>query len=250
MRINKLSLNTSKSEYMVIGHRRQLNKINTDLSDLVLNNEVIKRVDRTKYLGINIDESLNWKEQYKTIKNKLKGGLSSRRKLKNILPQRKLDQVYKALFESHLRYGNIVWSALSNTKLSKLQRLQTRAKELIANARYKDGWTCQWLTVKSLISFEKGVMTYRILHDLCTENLRHKFTERSMVADYMTRNSGDLQIPKVRLEYAKPSFYFSGVKNWNNIPNNIREEESIARFRTGFREYLLNLSKDPNTTPW
>ena len=27
------------------------------------------------------------------------------------------------------------------------------------------------------------------------------------------RNSGDLQIPKVRLEYAKRSFYFSGVKN-------------------------------------
>ena len=122
--------------------------------------------------------------------------------------------------------------------------------ELIANARYKDGWTCERLTVKSLISFENGVMTYRILHDLCPENLRHKITERSMVSDYKTRNNGDLQIPKVRLEYAKRSFYFSGVKNWNNIPNNIQEEESIARFRTGFREYLLNLSKGPNTTPW
>ena len=93
---------------MVIGHRRQLNKVGNDLPDLVLDNEVIKRVDKTKYLGTDIDESLNWREQYKTIKNKLKGGLSSRRKLNNILPQRKLDQVYKALFESHLRYGNIV----------------------------------------------------------------------------------------------------------------------------------------------
>ena len=68
MRINKLSVNASKSEYMVIGHWRQLNKIGNDLPDLVLNNEVIKRVDKTKYLGINIDESLNWKEQYKDIK--------------------------------------------------------------------------------------------------------------------------------------------------------------------------------------
>ena len=73
MRINKLILNSSKSEYMVIGHRRQLNKIGNDLPDLVLDNEVIKRVDKTKYLGINIDESLNWKEQYKAIRNKLKG---------------------------------------------------------------------------------------------------------------------------------------------------------------------------------
>ena len=122
MRINKLSLDTSKSEYMAT------TKLGNDLPDLFLNNEVIKRVDKTKYLGIHIDESLNWKDQYKTIKNKLKGGLSSLRKLKNILPQRKLAQVYKALFEIHLRYDNIVWSALSNTKLSQLQRLQTRAR--------------------------------------------------------------------------------------------------------------------------
>ena len=93
-------------------------------------------------------------------------------------------------------------------------------------------------------------MTYKILHDLCPENLRHKFTERSMISEYRTRNHGDLQIPKVRLEYAKRSFYFSGVKNWNDIPDNIRERDSIARFRTGLRDYLLNLSQDPNTTPW
>ena len=149
----------------------------------------------------------------KRYQNKLKGGLSSLRKLKNILPQRKLDQVYKALFESHLRCGNIVWSTLSNTKLSQLQRLQTRAKKLMANAKYKDGWTCKWLSVKSLISFDQGVMTYKTLHDLFPENLRHKFTERSMISEYRTRNHGDLQIPKVRLEYAKRSFYFSGVKS-------------------------------------
>ena len=83
IRINKLSLNASKSEYMVIGHRRQLNEIGNDLPDLVLNDEIIKRVDKTKHLGINIDESLSWKEQYKAVKNKLKRGLSSLRKLKN-----------------------------------------------------------------------------------------------------------------------------------------------------------------------
>ena len=70
--------------------------------------------------------------------------------------------------------------------------------------------------------------------DLCPENLRLKFTERSMASENITRNRGDLQIPKVRLEYAKRSFYFSGVKNWNDIPDNIREKETIARFTTGF----------------
>ena len=114
--------------------------------------------------------------------------------------------MYKALFESHLRYGDIVWNALSNTKQSRLQRLQIRARKLIENAKYKDGWSCNWLDVKSLISFYQRVMTYKILHGLCPDNLRHKFVERSMVSEYKTRNHRDLQIPKVRLEYAKRSF--------------------------------------------
>ena len=92
-------------------------------------------------------------------------------------------------------------------------------------------------------------MTYRILHGLCPNNIRHKFVERSMVSEYEMRNHRDLQIPKVRLEYAKRSFYFSGVKNWNDIPGNIREQESLTRFKKRFRKYLQNL-QDPNTTPW
>ena len=182
LRINKLSLNASKSEFMVVGHRRKLNRVGNKVPNLVLINEVIKKVEKIKYLGINIDESLNWEEQYKTVKNKLKGGISSLRKLKDILPQRKLEQMYKALFESHLRYGDIVWNALSNNILSKLQRLQIRARKLIENAKYKNGWNCNWLDERSLISFDQGVMTYNILHGLCPDNLRHKFVERSMVS--------------------------------------------------------------------
>ena len=58
-----------------------------------------------------------------------------------------------------------------------------------------------------------GWMTYKTLHGLCPDNLRHKFVEKSLICEYRTRNHRDLQIPKVRLEYAKKSFYFSGVKN-------------------------------------
>ena len=140
MRISKLSLNASKSEFMVVGHRRKINRVGNGLSNLVLNSEVIKRVENIKYLGISIDESLNWEEQYKPVTNKLKGGISSLRKLKDILPQRKLEQVFKALFESHLRYGDIFWNVLSTTKLSKLQRLQIKARKLIEDAKYKDEW--------------------------------------------------------------------------------------------------------------
>ena len=59
------------------------------------------------------------------------------------------------------------------------------------------------------------------------------FVERSMVSEYGARNHRDLQILKVGLEYAKRSFYFSGVKNWNDIPDDIQEQQSLDRFKRG-----------------
>ena len=55
--------------------------------------------------------------------------------------------------------------------------------------------------------------------------------------------------PIVMLEYASESFYFSVVNNWNEIPDEIPEKESIFRLRQDLEIDLLNL-KDPNTTPW
>ena len=63
LRVNKLSLNASKSEFIVVGQRRKLNRVDDEFPNLVLNNEVIKRAEKIKQLGINIDESLNWEEQ-------------------------------------------------------------------------------------------------------------------------------------------------------------------------------------------
>ena len=85
---------------MVVGYRRKLNRVGDELTNLVLNNEVVKRLEQIKYLLITINERLNCGEQYKTVKSKLKGGISSLRKLKDILPQRELEQVYKALLKA------------------------------------------------------------------------------------------------------------------------------------------------------
>ena len=54
-----------------------------------------------------------------------------------------------------------------------------------------------------IVSLHVIYLTYKILHGLCPENLRHKFTERFMVSDYRTRNRGNLQIPKVWLAFSQ-----------------------------------------------
>ena len=64
--LNKLSLNASKTNYMVFGRR----KINCDV-DIKINSNQITRVNKKTFLGIMIDEQLNWKEQIHQVQTGL-----------------------------------------------------------------------------------------------------------------------------------------------------------------------------------
>ena len=168
--------------------------------EIKINEEPIKRVQTVKYLGTMVDENLTWNEQYKKLKGKIKSALSSLQKLRNILPQSKLDQVYRALLESHLRYSDELWGSLSNTTLDHLQRLQNRARTLIESSRLKDGWSCNWLSVSNLIRFDRAIMIYEILNGLCPKNLNAKLITRSQISKYQPRNQQDLDIRRLNLE--------------------------------------------------
>ena len=98
MRVNNLSPNPKKTEFMVIGH--PLKTKNLDLPQaLTLDGSDINKVDQVKSLGIIINENLTWDEQYKRVKGKMSAGLSALKRLKNILPQSQFCSVYYALVE-------------------------------------------------------------------------------------------------------------------------------------------------------
>ena len=193
---------------------------------------------KTKYLCAIIDESMNWEEQLKTVKRKIKNVLGAMFKLKNILSQKQLATVYRALIESHLRYCSVIWGCLSSTKLESLRRLQNRARRLIECARHKDGWVCDWLDVRNLIKYDRLITTYKISNGLCPEKLENKFTPRSNISRYNTRKIYDFEIPRLRLEYCKKSFGYQGASAWNEIPKQIRDSASLSSFKVRLRELL------------
>ena len=77
MRINKISASPKKTDYMIfIGYPRRTNKV--EISEpLNLNDSEIKRVAKTKSLGVMVDEGLNWEDQFSKVKGKISGGLKS-----------------------------------------------------------------------------------------------------------------------------------------------------------------------------
>ena len=56
---NKLTLNTSKTEYMIVGSRQRLGKID-DEAEIKLGDNKIKKVSETKTLGVIVDDQLKW----------------------------------------------------------------------------------------------------------------------------------------------------------------------------------------------
>ena len=69
---------------MIIGH--PLKTKNLELPEVLkLNNSDIKRVNKTKSLGVIVDEKLNWDDQFKRIKGKMSGGLAALKKIEKCL---------------------------------------------------------------------------------------------------------------------------------------------------------------------
>ena len=172
--------------------------------------------------------------------DKINSGIWASKRLKHKIPQSQLSIVYYALVESQLHYGDVVWGSLSRTKLAALQRLQTQALKIIRYAKIKDTWSCPWMNVKTIICFDRNVMTHKIIHKPFPNSFLEKYKPRSSFSSYNTRNNQNLQIPKHRTERYKKSFHYSALKEWNNTPRDLHELPTINTFKRQLKLYLKN----------
>ena len=145
----------------------------------------------------------------------------------------------KFLFKSFGSWENMIQSY---THLPYLKdKSGDRARSIVENARYKDNWSCDWLSVENIIRFDRSVMTYKIRNKLSPESFWDKFQQRSLQSNYATRSCRDLQIPRLNTEHAKKSYRYSAIEIWNDIadiPVAIRELPTIIRFKKELKEYL------------
>ena len=141
--------------------------------------------------------------------------------------------------ESHLRYGNLIWSHLPEKKLCALQKIQNRAFYLIESAPIQDRIPSARLIVEKFITYDRSTMVHRILKEMCSENLKGKFARRTNISKYETRRINDLLIPRPRLEIAGKSFSYVGAKVWNDIPHDIGNVESNHPFKRIMRTYRV-----------
>ena len=107
------------------------------------------------YLGVIVDNKLNFKTHFHYVENKVSRSVGILFKLQFLFPSLTLLQLYYALAHPHLLYGLLLWGCtLPSYLLSKLQSLQNKAVRIIFDFKFKAPLTPQfknWQYSKSLI---------------------------------------------------------------------------------------------------
>ena len=91
-----------------------------------------------KYLGIIIDNKLNWKSHLNELTKPLGKAIGLLSKIRHFVTSSTLKHLYHSLFNSHLVYGYILWRTATDVQLNRVRTLQKRAIRTIDFSRYND----------------------------------------------------------------------------------------------------------------
>jgi len=121
VRANKLCINYSKSNFMLMNNHKNIN------FSVSINHHSISKQSNLKYLGVILDDKINWKPQLEKMVTQLSKPCGMLFKLKHYTNISVLKSLYFALFHSYLTYSILNWGRANKTTLLPLIRLQNKA---------------------------------------------------------------------------------------------------------------------------
>ena len=179
MSLNRLQMNTSKTEFMMIGSRTQLSKCVTN--NIKVCNDTVEKSEIIRLLGIWIDSNLNFKTN---ITKKCQTAMLNIFRIKHIrryLTQDACKVLVHGLVMLHLDYCNCLYYGLRDCDLNRLQRVQSIACKLVLNRSKYDSCTecfteLHWLPIRSRVHYKILTMVHNCLNLRALEYLSNLLT--------------------------------------------------------------------------
>ena len=167
--VNKLILNVSKTNFMVFGNSKHRN---TTLQ-VSIKNSNIKRVYVTKFLGIFIDDRLNWKEHISLICSKLSKCIAIIYKAKQLLDKESLVMLYDSLFVPYLTYCSEIWGNTYKTNINCVYLLQKKVLRIVCNVDYRYH---SILKLFDSIELKTAMLMYKANKKMLPQNIQRLFS--------------------------------------------------------------------------
>ena len=256
---NKLHLNLSKSTYMHFRPRHNIEERLTCARSRPYNSEPylsikgtkLKKVDKTKFLGIIIDDKLSWDDHIDYLCAKLNSCIVMIKRISKFIPKSQFISIYNSLFVTHLTYCISVWGGAAPSRLQKIFPIQKRCVRILFgeqltydHAAYYEtcARTCSYLehiapknyglehtkplfnkfellSFKNLYLYHTFMELFKILKNHRPISLFSTFKVNVTASRHLS-----LHPPKFKLDISKNNFVCKATSIWNLCISKILEK--------------------------
>ena len=232
--LNRLSLNIDKTNYIIF-QSKNANITETGIK-ISINNKPIKQVNETKFLGVFIDNKLDWKTHIANKSNQIVKVVSILARLKHTISTTVLKTIYTSLILPHLMYGISAWGNVSNDEMKRITILQKKAIRHVCNARYNSHTSPLFkklalLNINDLYRHSCCMIYFKIKKKI----INHPYfcnllVTNSMIHNYETRQQQNIHCMNIRTNLEIQTLNRKISTIWNNLSNELKHNTHISHF--------------------
>ena len=242
LKLNKLSLNLKKTHFMLF-KRPKCKPVIT--KKLVIDGVNIEQVDHTKFLGVMIDECLDFRKQIRYTKGKIARGIGILRKCKPFVDNRIMKTLYNTFIYPYFTYCIEVWGNSVKSYYNDLITAQNRAIRLIMGARRRCRTTplfehLNLMKLHDIYVYCVQLLMYKYYHNLLPCVIEQMFTLKLTIHNVNTRQKNDLFPPLIKKNPFFSSFRRTGVVIYNHFKKCLDFCVSTSVYKLNLKKHILS----------
>ena len=249
-RKNSLMLNDKKTEFMIIGMRPQLLKINVD--SIRVGDDAIPKSTPVRNLGSWFDETFSMATHITKTCSASFHHLHNIRRIRKYLSIEAAETLVHAFVTSRVDYCNSLLYGLPLCQLAKVQRVQNAAARIIVRESKYCHITpvlqqLHWLPVFYRIKFKILLTTFKAIHGTAPGYLCELVQIRKHSKYHLRSDDGLLlKHPSMKslVTLGDRSFMFAAPSLWNRLPTDIRNCSSIEKFKAKLKTHFFSEAFD------
>ena len=183
----------------------------------------------TKFLGVLIQENLNWNSHIDQVCKKIARSTGLLAKLKHYVPRYVLLIIYNSLCLSHISYALSVWGGSSASSLKRVISLQKRGIRQVCNAKYNSHTSplfkqCNVLKFHDIYKLQCCKLMLRKKRGLINSYHASKLPVKGDVTNKVTRQSFDISLKNHNTLSRINSLNYKVGSSWNSLPFSFKSD--------------------------
>ena len=246
-RRNCLKLNTSKSNYIIIGSPQNITKLtNIDIPPITINGRDIERQRYIKNLGVIFDESLSWTKHINVSIASAFGKLKQVYRHRNFLAMDARINICESYILSKFNYCDIILQNMSLALKKKIQQVQNCCTRFIFGLRKYDHISICFKKLNTLTMDQRRevhglTQIHKIEMKLAPKYLINRISHHKDMHTYNTRGKTQILITKANTTSKQNTFFYKSIKRYNELLNKnvFNKDTHIITVKKKCKKYFL-----------